>query len=159
METQTKALLVASAVYACMVALSAAHVAPVGPEGVVGTVYRLVGELTGAYNSFGYFAPSVASQVRVKLMNVSVDGSTNEKVLMTGNTEVDLRLHTMMGFFPVPEAQQLFARSWAATALADPEVKETTVSVQVFELPTMAQYRNGERPTWKEFFRASYGRR
>ena len=124
-----------------------------------GRVVRAYGDFSGANNSYGFFAPSVASEVRARFVLVDPRGLRYGDSLKAGKPEVDLRVHTLLNFFPVNEAQDLFARSWAALMLGrHPGADTVVVLVDIYDLPTMRAWRDGARPSWSPFYRGTFAR-
>ncbi|MDC0709560.1 hypothetical protein POL68_13905 [Stigmatella sp. ncwal1] len=73
---------------------------------------------------------------------------------------MNLRVHSMLIRFGLKDIQDLLARSWGAAMFGrHPDARAVTVIVNVFDLPSMEGYRAGERPAWKEQYRAVLERR
>jgi hypothetical protein len=140
------------------VATAAAHLS-LDSSKPPGNLVRAYGDLTGAANNYGFFAPAVASQIRARFLIAPAEGPSSVDTLEVRRPETDLRLNTMLSFFGVSEAQDLLARSWAATMFGKhPEAVTVTVVADTFILPTMREYREGKRPQWVEFYRGVFAR-
>jgi hypothetical protein len=144
-----------SALAAChlgLVGLGAARLSPLPPEGG-GRALASYGAFSGSGNAYGFFAPSVASQVRADCALYDLaGGSWAGGPEPDGNREVELRLSTLRGQLAVPEGRELLAASWATAELARrPEARLCVVQAQVYRMPSMADYRRGVRPTWLPF--------
>lgn len=153
-------LLACAIIHLSLAGLSAAHLRPISDSRPAGRVLYAYCEITGANNNFGFFAPAVASQVRVRFTLCDKAGQCSLDSLATRSDEVNLKLHTMFSFFTVSEAQDLLARSWAAQMLArHPDAQSISVEAEMFQLPTMTEYSAGRRPEWPQFYRAVFARR
>jgi hypothetical protein len=57
------------------------------------------------------------------------------------------------------EVRDVAASSLAGRLWADfPDAEEIVVHVQVYELPTLRRYRNGDRPRWLTIYEAAFAR-
>lgn len=115
-----------------------------------GQAQQLYGELSGANNGYWFFAPGVAPQVRVSFELKDAAGRTwtHEPSLGTNREEL-LRVSTILGSFRHKELGPAVGNAWAAQVLAQfPEAQVTVVRVDIREMPTMAEYAGGARPTW-----------
>jgi hypothetical protein len=143
-----------------LVACGAAGFAPWKNGGFAGHSVSLYGHLTGASNSYGFFAPNVANQLITTVTAEDVQGNRRVVEFGGGGTETDRRISTMMMVFANAKCPQMHGLSLAAYILGkNPTAR--TVSVEIYQrrLPTMADYRQGERPYLEEIYRGAYGRR
>jgi hypothetical protein len=119
--------------------------------------------LSGTDSGYGYFAPDVGTHLRVTFALTSADGKTSADVLTTGAShEADLRIGDMIAMFWMvdQDLQRSLAASWAGRMLArHPEAERVVVHLDVYELSTMAEYREGKRPGWSPYYEAEFVRR
>jgi hypothetical protein len=120
------------------------------------------GASTGASNSYGFFAPGVSSMPRVVLIHVNARGERRESMMQEqANREVSLRFGTGVSMFLYSDsqAQRELASGWAAAALArDPDAQRVTVRVELYAVPTMAEYRAGKRTRWVRYYEGEFAR-
>jgi hypothetical protein len=118
--------------------------------------------MTGADAGYGYFAPHVGSEVRVRFTLADNAGREWQDELAAGlNQEGRLRVGSMTGLFPADPEQRVLrhdlAASWAATMFGrHPTARVVIVRVEVYEVPSMAEYRAGLRPGWVQVFAATF---
>jgi hypothetical protein len=121
---------------------------------------RWYGELTGAYTSYNFFAPAVASEVRATFVFTDQSGIVWKEEFKTGNWEVDQKIMTMLYFFPASESCDLIARSWAAQALSRHiGASQVEVIVDILQIPTLEEAQLGNALSWKPFYRGRFARR
>ena len=106
------------------------------------------GLYTGADNKYAFFAPVVpnARRVRVRVLCgeewIPFETSVN-------SSESRLRLHTIATMVMQKDNEEHMAASWAAFALGrTPCAKAALVEVDYYGIPTLADYRQGDRPSW-----------
>jgi hypothetical protein len=151
----------------CITVVAACHLALVvcGASGQrllagAGPAIRLYGVLSGAENSFGFFAPGVASQIRVTF--TLQDQAGRQWTLAppsAGGREVELRMISMLSLFRAEgdELRDVLAASWAGTMLVrSPEARQVTVLVEEQVLPAPDPYRQGARPRWEMLYQATF---
>jgi hypothetical protein len=155
---------------ACLVAFAAGHLFLVAcgaagfgllPEGTgAEKALRCYGAMTGADNTYGFFAPDVAEEARGFLTITDPDGrSWTEPVVEGDNEEVRLRLSSMYGVAAGGEQRRGLAASWAARAFGrHPEARVITVRIDLYEVPTMEDYRDGDRPEFVTIYERSFVR-
>lgn len=119
--------------------------------------------LSGTDSSYGFFAPEVGTQLRVTFELTCADGSKRTDILTTGAShEADLRIGDMVAIFWTADEdlQRGLAASWAGRMLArHPEATRVVVHLDSYDLPTMAEYKQGERPDWSPHYEAEFVRR
>jgi hypothetical protein len=118
------------------------------------------GALSGTDSSYGFFAPSVGTQLRVKFELTDAEGKKSEDILTTGAShEADLRIGDMVAMFWMAEQdlQRAMAACWAGRILArHPDADCVVVHLDAYDLPTMAEYREGQRPDWSPYYEAEF---
>jgi hypothetical protein len=127
---------------------------------VIDRPLKLYGAYTGAQTHFNFFAPAVSTQARARFTLTRPDGTQARDVLDTGSLEANQRLAMMFTFYGVPEARPFLARAWAVHMLnRHPEAESVEVSVEVLEIPTLAELRSGKASRWIEIDRTRLARR
>lgn len=139
------------------------HPEALGPLQASLPIY-LYGQITGAASNVKFFSPNIGSQLDIQFRGL-VDGK--EKVsggLLTGNREADLRIMKMTSFYSNPslgkrERRSLVA-SWAGKVFSQhPSMDQVEIIVRLQNLPSMKEYRQGQRPTWQDLYKATFNRR
>ena len=128
-----------------------------------GNVLAEYGEASGADSSYGFFAPAVSAQCRTTMTMRDATGRTwDDALLQDSSTVFGLRTATALdSFVKLPnKVQRGVAGSWAGVMFDRyPDAREVAVSVDIQMLPTMAEWRRDERPTWKLIYRGTFVRK
>jgi hypothetical protein len=159
-----RALLVGA--FACHLALVVAGAAHLTSRvhGPVGRGLRLYDALSGAGDSYSFFAPAVGPELRVRFTLSTPQGALSEETLETGKSrEVGFRLGNVAGTVYIAaqhtNLRRAFLGALAASRLgAHPEVKDVQVIIEDWVMPTMAEYRLGARPRWRSLREATFVR-
>lgn len=121
------------------------------------------GALSGTDSSYGFFAPSVGTQLRATFVLTDAGGQTTTDVLTTGvSKEADLRVGDMVAVFWMDDAdlKRGLAGSWAGRMLArHPDATRVVVHLDAYDLATMDGYHEGKTPTWVPYYEAEFARR
>jgi len=121
------------------------------------------GALSGTDSSYGFFAPTVGTQLRATFVLTDAAGNTTTDVLTTGvSKEADLRVGDMVAIFWMDDQdlKRGMAGSWAGRMLArHPESTRVVVHLDAYDLPDMDGYREGKRPEWEPYYEAEFVRR
>jgi hypothetical protein len=152
--------------FGCHLALVAAGAAHITPplHGPVGRGLRFYGALSGAGDSYAFFAPTVGPQVRARFTLSTPQGERTEETLEAGkNREVGLRLGNLAGAIEAlakrTDVRRAFLGALAANRFGEhPEANRVQVSIEAWEMPTMADYRLGARPRWRLLHEATFVR-
>jgi hypothetical protein len=164
MRSVKRALLVAC--FAChlsLVVAGAAHLTS-RVHGPAGRGLRLYDALSGAGDSYSFFAPAVGPQLRARFTLSTPQGERSEETLETGKSrEVGFRLGNLAGTVYVvarrPDLRRAFLGALAANRLgAHPEANLVQVSIEEWEMPAMAESRVGARPRWRSLHEATFVR-
>jgi hypothetical protein len=164
MQNLKRVLLMAA--FGCHLALviaGAAHLTPRVP-GAVARGLRFYDSVSGAGDSYSFFAPAVGPELRARFIVTTPQGTHSEEVLGSGkNREVGFRLGTLAGTVYVltkrTDLRRAFLGALAANRFgAHPEATRVQVSIDVWEVPTMAEYRTGVRPQWRSLHEATFVR-
>jgi len=132
------------------------------PDGVLfRSTLRYYMAMSGADGYYGFFAPVVDPEVRIRFRLVEQDGREELVTLRDGATaEANLRLGAVGRLLPAatPETRENLIRSLAAATLdKHPRAEEITVLVETFgvirpdgryDIPSMSEYRSGTRSEW-----------
>jgi hypothetical protein len=153
-KTQGTVMALAS-VHLTLVATGAAHLFSQIGDNIVSRPLQWYGTMSGADAGYNFFAPRVGSQLRVGFVLTNQDGQQWEDNLEgDANQEVRLRLGSLSGLFPQDREGENLRRdlsaSWAAVMFGRyPTAEVVEVRVEVYQVPSMAEYRAGSRPEWQ----------
>lgn len=121
------------------------------------------GALSGTDSSYGFFAPSVGTQLQATFVLTDAAGKSTTDILTTGvSKEADLRIGDMVAIFWMDDEdlKRGIAGSWAGRMLArHPEATRVVVHLDSYDLPSMDEYREGRRPEWEPYYEAEFVRR
>jgi hypothetical protein len=110
---------------------------------------KVYGAYTGARTHFNFFAPAVSTQARARFVLARRDGSTYEDTLTTSSAEANQRIAMMFTYYGVAEARPFLSRSWAVYMLGrHPDAVAVDVTVEVLEIPTLADIKAGKASRW-----------
>ena len=132
-------------------------------QGPTGRALRFYDALSGAGDSYSFFAPAVGPELRARFV-MTTHAGRSEEVLGTGkNREVGFRLGTLAGTVYIqtnrPDLRRAFLAALAADRFgAHPDASRVEVSIDTWEMPTMAEYRIGQRPRWRSLVEATFVR-
>jgi hypothetical protein len=131
-------------------------------RGPTGRGLRFYDALSGAGDSYSFFAPAVGPQLRARFTLSTPQGERFEETLESGKSrEVGFRLGNLAGtVYVVSERTDLrraFLGALAASRLgAHPEANVVEVSIEEWVMPTMDEYRVGMRPRWSSLHDATF---
>jgi hypothetical protein len=124
---------------------------------------RWYAQLSGADSEYGFFAPEVGSEQRASFLLQDEDGlKWSDAIDQANSSEARLRLINivespfMTGTAAEwPAWRRQLVKSWAATMFSrHPRAVSLTVIVEAYDVPTMAEYRAAQRPSWKLVYEA-----
>jgi hypothetical protein len=133
-------------------------------RGPVGRGLRFYDALTGAGDSYSFFAPTVGPQLRARFILSNSRGERSEETLEAGKSrEVGFRLGNLAGTIYVvatrTDLRRAFLGALAASRFgAHPEANLVQVNIEEWVMPTMAEYRLGARPRWHSLLDATFVR-
>jgi hypothetical protein len=164
-EKRTKRLLLVGA-FSCHLAVVVAGAAHLIPRlhGPVGRGLRFYDALSGAGDSYSFFAPTVGPQLRARFTLSTPQGERSEETLETGKSrEVGFRLGNLAGTIYIvarrTDLRRAFFGALAASRLgAHPEANRVQVNIEEWVMPTMAEYRRGAWPRWRSLYDATFVR-
>jgi hypothetical protein len=150
----------ATGLAACHLTLAvcgAAHLPLLSVDSLAGKALALYGALSGSDNGYGFFAPSVSSQLRVTFSMTDSAGRRWTDVLARGhNREADLRIGGIVSMSSSEEWRRGLAASWAARMFGShPEASQVVIRIEVYDVPSMAEYQEGKRPEWNTVYEAT----
>jgi hypothetical protein len=121
------------------------------------------GDLSGAGNGYGFFAPGVYSQLRALFEVTDKSGNVQTVNLATGAShEADLRVGDIIDQFgnDVEDSvkyQRALSSSLAGTIFGRyPDAETVNVRLEKFDPVSMGDYRNGHRAHWDSVYQAKY---
>lgn len=150
-----------------VVLCGACYCLPDRSSGAGAQALRWYASMSGADASFGFFAPDVGSSHRAKFLLRDGEGRTWwDGFDRTTSHEAWLRLSGIVevAFMNTkaetePAWRQRLVRSWAACMFTrHPTAVSLTVTVEGYQVPTMADYRAGARPGWWVVYEAQVQR-
>jgi hypothetical protein len=159
-----RGLLVAG--FACHLALVVAGAAHLTSRvhGPVGRGLRFYDALSGAGDSYSFFAPAVGPQLRARFTLSGPRGERLEEMLETGKSrEVGFRLGNLAGTVYIAGQRTDLRRAFLGALAASrfgihPEADRVQVTIEEWVMPTMAEYRVGARPQWRTLHDATFVR-
>ena len=128
-------------------------------HGPVGRELRFYDALSGAGDSYSFFAPAVGPQLHVRFTGDHID-----ETLEAGKSrEVGFRLGNVAGTVYVASKRDDLRRAFLASLAArffgaHPDASVVRVSIEAWEVPTMSEYRAGARPRWRALHDATFVR-
>ncbi len=134
-------------------------------HGSVGRGLRFYDVLTGAGDSYSFFAPAVGPQLRARFTLSTPEGERSEETLESGKSrEVGFRVGNLAGTIYIvadrTDLRRAFLGALAASRLGvHPEADRVQVDIEDWVMPTMAEYRLGARPRWRSLHDATFVRR
>lgn len=129
------------------------------PESL-GQTFRIYNNMAGIFRDYRYFAPSVVGAVRAGYLIETADGRESFVPFAAAGREADYRYHAIiLACMRNPHTRPAFARSWAALILGRrADARRVTVAVELLDLPSMADYRNGKAPKWSSIYAGTFER-
>lgn len=123
---------------------------------------RLYGEVSGADNTWGFFAPSVGWQRQTVFVFTDEEGRTWTEKHERGSThETNLRLTRLTDTAMLSDGRidRLQLRSWAASALGrHPTAKTVEIRLEIYQHPMTHEHRLGQKGQWKLYDHWTYTR-
>ncbi|MEX0611428.1 MAG: hypothetical protein WD738_23175 [Pirellulales bacterium] len=135
--------------------------------GPAAQILRWYATMSGAGSNYGFFAPQVGAPHRVRFSLQDGQGSTSWDVFdEANNAEARLRLTGIVDYAFMagtaaesPDWRKHLVRSWAAAMFTrHPTAVSLTAVVEAYDVPIMADYRAGSRPSWEVVYRAQVQR-
>jgi hypothetical protein len=154
------ALVIAAGAHLGLVTASALQ-KQVHGDGWVARAAREYGVLSGADSYFTFFAPTVDTQLRpVFEIEDSRSGAVSEDLLQKGaNAEVALRIGNLTGllWWEDEATRRALVGAWIEAMRArHPEAGDMALRIEVCDLPSMDEHRQGRRPEWRLLHRDTF---
>jgi len=125
-----------------------------------GVPLQFYGQWSGASNPFNFFAPVITPSVQVSFEMALDSGELVREEMRTSDDVMNVRTYCLALNFHLMGSQDDVARAWAAKMFGrHPTARSVTLRMEEFRLPSMEQYREGQRPRWAERYQASFERR
>lgn len=158
--------LLLGASFGCHLALVVAGAAHLTSHvhGPAGRGIRLYDALSGAGDSYSFFAPAVGPQLHARFALSTPQGERFEETLESGKSrEIGFRMGTLAGTVYIAarraDLRRAFLGALAASRLgAHPEANVAEVTIEEWVMPTMAERRLGARPRWRPLHDAKFVR-
>lgn len=160
---------IASLFHMAMVFLGACHVPSedlVDRLGMLGKGIVLYSAYSGANTAYSFFAPEIGSELRAFCIAIGPDGHEIAKTLITTSSshEALIRVNNIVENFWIEDDNEDVRRSLAASlagrSFSDyPQAEKITVLIEVFDLPSMADYRKGAPFRWMPYYSATFNRK
>jgi hypothetical protein len=162
MTRRHKILTAIAALHLVLVVCGAVHWPVLPAYSEAGQAVAVVRNYTGSDSSYGFFAPGVSSQIRVRFTLFARDGQQWADELDKGMTQ-EARLRISSGLHAImddPGRLGDLAPSWAATIFGrHGAAKKVIAIVEYFDVPTMEEYAAGQRPHWVAVYRQEFTRK
>lgn len=152
--------------FAChlgLVVAGAAHLTS-RVHGPVGRGLRFYDALSGAGDSYSFFAPAVGPQLRARFTVSAPGGVRTEETLEAGKSrEVGFRLGEVAGTVYIAAQRENLRRAFLGALAANrfgahPDAQRVEVIIEDWVMPSMAEYRAGSRPQWRALLEATFAR-
>ena len=152
---------VLAAAHLILVLCSALTIPTLSLRHLPGKLSFVYGKWSGALSRFSFFAPNVAPPMRVVCEVVLDSGERVTDNLDFDNEALKIRAYAMSlrfnGNHSKDDTKDDMARAWAALMFGrHPDAHALTVRMERMRVPSMEQYRAGERPSWYETYRADF---
>jgi hypothetical protein len=155
--------LLLGAAHLIVVVFGACHWLPDRTGSPLAETLRWYARLSGADSEYGFFSPEVGSEHRTRFLLEDDHGSPwSDAIDRTSSREARLRLNNIADYpfmsgaaVESPALRQELVKSWAAAMFSrHPNAIAVTVVVEAYDVPSMADYRAGQRPSWKQVYEA-----
>lgn len=114
---------------------------------------------TGANNSYGFFSPRISPQV-IARATLQVEHNERREQFVSVSQAFDFRTTSMLSWFIQMDADRLLTRVLAAYWLGrEPNATRVDITLSQYVLPSMPNWRRGDRPREVEVRRASFLRK
>lgn len=142
-----------------MIALFASHYAEWGKNNRLMTSLRVAGNATGSNNIFSFFAPALSDQPFV-VYDVKDSTGKNHVIDLSGKSlDFSNRVNNIYGYLTLPEARMVVSASLAKFMIGQcPSAEKVRVAMVVQKIPTMEEFRNGDRNKWRFWFHRDFER-
>lgn len=132
------------------------------PAGILKSTVLTYCNLSGTFRDYTFFAPGVASALKAAFLVEDTAGGEPTLVSFGAESrEISFRYGSIMRSGMQDErGRDLFAQSWSALVLGNrPSAESVTVMVERMIVPSMEEYRRGQRPQWVPVYAGKFSRR
>lgn len=163
MSNSHRLWIVLGAAHLVVVIVGASHLLPGRRTTGIGKAVECYGRMTGSGSQFSFYAPAVVARFRTRFILQDARGDTwTDSLEQTKNQEAGLRLEGMIErAFANGAAEESALRrerlvkSWGAAMFnRHSRAASLTIVVEVYDVPTMSDYRVGRRPSWETLYEA-----
>lgn len=133
--------------------------------GKPGAAIAYYGLVSGASSGYSFFAPDVGSGLRAQFEVYDQNGKlqATEELERSSNRETTLRLYdlveTLSNEIDEEYSRWLLGRSWAGKVFSrHPSATRLVLHIDTIDVPTMEDYRAGERYDWEPYYSATFKR-
>jgi hypothetical protein len=122
------------------------------------------GKLTGASATYSFFSPDIPRELVFHFTIYNPDQTSFETTIQqTANNEVDARLGNILRMIPKSYEHREIVRSMAASLSASmfrsyPDAAKVGIRTELFLLPSMADFRNGNRASLMPVYSAVFAK-
>ena len=136
-------------------------------QGPAAQLVQWYGTMSGARSQYGFYAPEVGARYRPRfILQDDHEFTWCDSFAETASPEAQLRLEgTVEAAFAngapeeSPASRQRLIKSWAAVMFnRHPSASSLTVVIEVYDIPFMAEFRAGSRPSWRAVYEAQLRR-
>lgn len=119
--------------------------------------------MSGANSGFGFYAPNVGALYRPTFLLQDDQGKTwCDSFEQADSPEARLRFGGIAEAAfgngeaeTAPDRRARLVKSWATTMFSrHPSARSLSIVVETYDVPTMAEYRAGQRPNWNVVYQA-----
>jgi hypothetical protein len=131
---------------------------PVRPQHGVTRLLQSYAAWSGTGGDYAFYSNLRETTIgRISSINQAEEASSHD--IGRTNSEIDLRLNSMLDSIVSVEDADSCAHALAAYELGTKTYsRSVTIQFYWYRVPSMAEYRNGDRPSLEEFYRAEFVR-
>lgn len=128
------------------------------PEtGAFGRLTRSIADFSGANSRFGFFAPTVGPQARVRILT----DKGKEVPIHLKTSEGMQRIHNLASLFLSPQLKteelRSMAASWAAFGFSKELTSvQLTVVVEIYQASSLVDAQKGSLPKWQKYYESTF---
>lgn len=130
------------------------------------SLIQYYGKASGADSNYGFFAPSIGMKINASFDIVKNNGEKISDIPLISDSqrEEHIRLGGVFEEFTSEDANDANFRQPLAASLAAamftryPDAKEVVFHVKEFWQKSMAEYRQGQREKWADYYNARFAR-
>jgi hypothetical protein len=144
----------------CLIVIQGASGLRVKQWGPLGELITYYGALTGAERGFGFFAPKVSTEARIRFL-IDNGQEQQESLLFEeiSSSEVNLRINNIASqVWQALDSDDVKMRRSLSASLAGwvfgrkPNAGRVTIIFEAYHIPTMQEARQGNQKSWKQVY-------